>query len=80
MEGMRGGKGAVRKIDVDAFFQLAEEVAPFHPSPQPTSHSSFVLVGLEDFHGIPHMHASGRAKNRAPFHLALFSGLGLVGP
>ena len=103
MEGMSGGKGAVRKIDLDAFFQLAEEVAsfhallpglglvgpphlsgipraqqraknlaPFHPLPEPAGHSGFVLVGREDLHGIPPAHASGRTKNRAPFHLALF--------
>ena len=89
MDGKRGGKGAVRKIDLDAFFQLAEEIAPsllpdfglvgpqyfseipsFHTLLQPACHSGFFLVGREDLHGIPHAHASGRAKNRAPFHLA----------
>ena len=78
--GMRGWKGAVRKIDLDAFFPVAEEIAPFHPLPQPAVHSRFVLVGLEDLHGIPLAHASGRAKNRPSFHLALFSSLGFVGP
>ena len=97
MDGMRGWKGAVRKIDLDAFFQLAKDVAPFHSLlpgfgligpqhlpgiplaknrgpfhtlPDPASHSGFFLVCREDLHGIPHAHASGRAKNRAPFHLA----------
>ena len=95
MDGMSGGKGAVRKIDLDAFFELAEDVAPFllpgfgligpqhlpgiplakqrapfHTLPQPACPSGFFLVGREDLHGIPHAHASGRAKNRAPFHLA----------
>ena len=97
MDGMSGWKGAVRKIDLDAFFQLAEEVtpfhsllpgfgligpqhlpgiplaknrAPFHTLLQPACPSGFFLVGREDLHGIPHAHASGRAKNRAPFHLA----------
>ena len=40
MEGMRGGKRAMRKIDLDAFFQPAEDVAPFHPLPP-----GFGLVG-----------------------------------
>ena len=89
MDGMSGWKGAVRKIDLDAFFQLAEDIAPsllpgfglvgpqyfseipsFHTLLQPACHSGFFLVGREDLHGIPHAHASGRAKNRAPFHLA----------
>ena len=96
MDGMRSGKGAVRKIDLDTFFQLAEDVAPFllpgfgligpqhlpeiplakqrapfHTLLQPACPSGFFLVGREDLHGImTHAHASGRAKNRAPFHLA----------
>ena len=95
MDGMSGWKGAVRKIDLDAFFQLAEDVAPFllpgfgligpqhlpeiplakqrapfHTLLQPACPSGFFLVGREDLHGIPHAHASGRAKNRAPFLLA----------
>ena len=97
MDGMSGWKGAVRKIDLDAFFQLAEEVAPFHTLPP-----GFCLVGPQHLPGIPPCqkscpltyvasasvsfwlflglprgpswdppaHASGRAKNRAPFHLA----------
>ena len=94
MDGMCRGKGAVRKIDLDAFFQLAEDIAPFllpgfgligpqhlpeiplaqprapfHTLLQPAFHPGFFLVGHEDLHGIPaHAHASGRAKNRAPFH------------
>ena len=60
MEGMSGGKGAVRKIDLDAFFQLAEEVASFHPLPP-----GLFLVGPQHFPGIP------RAKYRASFHLAV---------
>ena len=67
---MSGWKGGVRKIDLDAFFQLAEDVTPFHTLPDPACHSGFFLVCHEDLHGIPHAHASGRAKNRAPFHLA----------
>ena len=94
MHGMSDWKGAMRKIDLDAFFQLAEEVAPFllpgfgligpqhlpgiplakycapfHTLLQPACPSGFFLVGREDLHGIPHAHASGRTKNRAPFHL-----------
>ena len=59
MEGMIGGKWAVRKIDLDVFFQLAEEVASFHTLPP-----GFCLVGPQHLPGIP------LAKNRAPFHLA----------
>ena len=96
MDGMRGGKGAVRKIDLDAFFQFAEDItpflfpgfglvgpqhlpeiplakyrAPFHTLLQPACPSGFFLVGCEDLHRImTHAHASGRAKNRAPFHAA----------
>ena len=99
MDGKRGGKGAVRKIDLDAFFQLAKDIAPFlllllpgfglvgpqhfseipfaqqrapfHALLQPAFHHGFFLVGREDIHGIPaHAHASGRAKNGPPFHLA----------
>ena len=57
MDGMSGWKGAVRKIDLDAFFQLAKEVAPFHTLPP-----GFGLVGPQHLPGIPH------TKNRAPFH------------
>ena len=70
MDGMSGWKGAVRKIDLDAFFQLPEEVAPFITLLQPACPSDLFLVGRQDLHGIPHAHASGSAKNRAPFHLA----------
>ena len=59
MYGMSGWKGAVRKIDLDAFFQLAEDVAPFHTLPP-----GFSLVGPQNLPGIP------LAKHRAPFHLA----------
>ena len=103
MDGMSGWKGAVRKIDLDAFFQLAKEVAPFHSLPpgfglvgpqhlpgiplakncapfhtllQAACPSGFFLVCREDLHGIPHAHASGRAKNRAPFHLVMLSSHG----
>ena len=48
MDGMSGWKGAVRKIDLDAFFQLAEEVAPFHTLPP-----GFCLVGPQHLPGIP---------------------------
>ena len=48
----------------------AKNRAPFHTLPDPACHSGFFLVCREDLHGIPHAHASGRAKNRAPFHLA----------
>ena len=57
MDGMRGGKGAVRKIDLDAFFQLAEHVAPFLLP-------GFGLIGPQHFSEIP------LAKNGAPFHTA----------
>ena len=74
MHGMRGGKGAVRKIDLDTFFQLAEDIAPFH-----ALLPGFGLIGPQHFPGILRepqriiMHAGGLAKNRAPFHLvALF--------
>ena len=86
----------MRKIDLDAFFQLAEDIAPFllpgfgligpqhlseiprpkqrapfHTLLQPACPSGFFLVGCEDLHRImTHAHASGRAKNRAPFHAA----------
>ena len=70
MDGMSGWKGAVGKIDLDAFFQLAEEVSPFHPLLDPAFHPGFFLGCRENLHGIPHAHASGRAKNRTPFHLA----------
>ena len=57
---MSGGKGAVRKIDLDAFCQLAEEVASFHTLPP-----GLCLVGPPHLPGIP------RAKHRASFHLAV---------
>ena len=57
MDGKRRGKGAVRKIDLDAFFQLAEEFAPFLLP-------GFGLVGPQHFSEIP------LAKERAPFHAA----------
>ena len=59
MAGMRGWKGAVRKIDLDTFLQLAEDIAPFH-----ALLPGFGLVGPQHLSEIP------RAKNRAPFHLA----------
>ena len=55
MNGKRRGKGAVREIDLDAFFQLAEDVAPFLLP-------GFGLVGPQHFSEIP------LAKDRAPFH------------
>ena len=67
---MSGWKGAVRKIDLDAFFQFAEEVAPFNTLLDPACPPGLFLGCREDLHGIPHAHAGGRAKNRAPFHLA----------
>ena len=60
MNGMRSGKGAVRKIDLEAFFQLAEEVAPFLLP-------GFGLIGPQHFSEIP------LAKQRAPFHLVSLS-------
>ena len=60
MDGMSGWKGAVRKIDLDAFFQLAEEVAPFH-----ALLPGFGLVGPQHLPGIPF------AKHRTPFHTLL---------
>ena len=60
MDGKRRGKGAVRKIDLDAFFQLAEEFAPFLLLLLP----GFGLVGPQHFSEIPW------AKDRAPFHTA----------
>ena len=53
MDGMSGWKGAVWKIDLAAFFQLAQEVAPFLPP-------GFGLIGPQHLPGIP------LAKNRAP--------------
>ena len=57
MDGMSGWKGAVRKIDLDAFFQLAEDVAPFLLP-------GFGLIGPQHLPEIP------LAKQRAPFHTA----------
>ena len=59
MDGMSGWKGAVRKIDLDAFFQLAKDVAPFH-----SLLPGFGLIGPQHLPEIP------LAKNRAPFHTA----------
>ena len=56
--GKRGGKGAVRKIDLDAFFQLAEDIAP-------SLLPGFGLVGPQHLSEIP------LAKQRAPFHTFL---------
>ena len=51
--------------------QHFSEIPPFHPLLEPASLSGLVLVGHEDLHGITTpTHASGRAKNRASFHLA----------
>ena len=58
MHGMSDWKGAVRKIDLDTFFQLAEEVAPFLLP-------GFGLIGPQHLSEIP------RAKHRAPFHTLL---------
>ena len=84
MDGMRGGKGAVRKIDLDAFFA---------PSLLP----GFGLIGPQHFSEIPSFHAAqglfdspgcgvdpicrrgepqritiaSAGKNRPPFHPAL---------
>ena len=72
MDGMGGGKGAVGKIDLDTFFQLAKEVAKevatFHAFLEPSVHHGLLLGRREDFHGISHLHAGGRAKYRTPFH------------
>ena len=51
MDGMRGGKGAVRKIDLDAFFQLAEDIAP-------SLLPGFGLVGPQYFSEIPSFHTA----------------------
>ena len=51
MDGMRGGKGAVRKIDLDAFFQSAEDIAPFLLP-------GFGLVGPQHFSEIPSFHTA----------------------
>ena len=70
MDGMRGGKGAVRKINLDAFFQSAENVAPF-------LFPGFGLIGPQHFSEIPF------AQPRAPFHAlpqpAFHPGFFLVG-
>ena len=58
MDGMRGGKGAVRKIDLDPFFQLAEDVAP-------SLFPGFGLIGPQHFSEIP------LAQPRTPFHALL---------
>ena len=49
MDGMGGGKGAVRKIDLDAFFQLAEDIAPFLLP-------GFGLIGPQHLSEIPPFH------------------------
>ena len=51
MHGMGGGKGAVRKIDLDAFFQSAEEIAP-------SLLPGFGLVGPQHFSEIPSFHTA----------------------
>ena len=51
MDGMRGGKGAVRKIDLDTFFQLAEDIAP-------SLLPGFGLVGPQYFSEIPSFHTA----------------------
>ena len=51
---------------------LAKDRAPFHPLLEPACPSGVFLVCREDLPGIPHAHASGRAKNGASFHLMLF--------
>ena len=51
MDGMRGGEGAMRKIDLDAFFQPAEDIASFHPL-----FPRFSLVGPQHFSEIPSFH------------------------
>ena len=51
MDGKRGGKGAVRKIDLDAFFQLAEEITP-------SLLPGFGLVGPQHFSEIPSFHTA----------------------
>ena len=61
MDGKRGGKGTVRKIDLDAFFQLAEDITPFLFFLLP----GFGLVGPQHCSEIP------RPKDRAPFHTFL---------
>ena len=42
----------------------------FYTLSEPAFHHGLFLGCREDLDGIPHAHASGRAKNRAPFHLA----------
>ena len=58
---MRHGKGTMGKIDLDAFFQVFEEIAPFHLAAFGSSsgHGPCPLDGLRV-----------RTHNRAPFHLA----------
>ena len=51
MHGMGGGKGAVRKIDLDAFFQLAEDITP-------SLRPGFGLVGPQHFSEIPSFHTA----------------------
>ena len=41
-----------------------------HSLLEPALPPGFFLVGPQHLPGIPHAHASGQAKNRAPFHLA----------
>ena len=60
----------MRKIDLDAFFQVFEEIAPFHTLLDPIVQHVFFLGGRREPQGITHSHAGGLAKNRAPFHLA----------
>ena len=64
MDGMRGGKGAVRKIDLNAFFQSAKDVASFLFLLFP----GFGLIGPQHCSEIP---LAQRPNNLAPFHPAL---------
>ena len=74
MYGMSGWKGAVRKIDLDAFFQLAEDVAPFH-TVSASDHLHHQGLGVHpgrrrEPQGISPSRVGGLDKNRTPFHLA----------
>ena len=50
-------------LTLSPFYTLA------HPLLEPALPPGFFLVGPQHLPGIPHAHASGQAKNRAPFHL-----------
>ena len=57
---MRHGKGAMGKIDLDPFFQVFEEIAPFH----------LAAFGSSSVHGpCPLDGLRVRTHNGAPFHL-----------